>query len=111
LITNTGLIGTDLYSANQIWNPEDIALDRQGFIFIVDTGDSTIAQDSTLYQPGFYRFSTTGTLLQSVTGFGSEPKKFKNPKGIAVTPFLDDQMVYVADTGNNRIMIFRLSTN
>lgn len=111
LVPFTGFIGTDVYSSGYFWNPEDIALDRQGFIFVVDAGAAAVSSDSMLYNPGFFRFSSSGTLLQSVVGFGSEPKKFNNPKGIAVSPFLDDQLVYVADTGNNRIMIFKLSTD
>ncbi len=111
LVPFTGFIGTDVYSSGYFWNPEDIALDRQGFIFVVDAGAAAVSSDSMLYNPGFFRFSSSGTLLQSVVGFGSEPKKFNSPKGIAVSPFLDDQLVYVADTGNNRIMIFKLSTD
>ncbi|MBU0712670.1 hypothetical protein KJ762_07310 [bacterium] len=111
LVPYTGFLGTHIYSPEYFWNPEDIAIDRQGFIFVVDAGMDSPPSDLTLYNPGFFRFSSSGTLLQTVVGFGTEPKKFNNPKGIAVSPFLDDQMVYIADTGNNRIMLFRLSTN
>ncbi|MBL7135427.1 MAG: hypothetical protein ISS81_02395 [Candidatus Marinimicrobia bacterium] len=111
LVPNTNLIWTDFYSSEYIWNPEDIALDRQGYIFVVDAGSSKSELDTTTHTPGFYRFSTTGILLQSVVGFGDEPKQFNNPKGIAVSPFLEEQIVYIADTGNDRVMLFRLSTD
>lgn len=106
LVPNTGYVGSDIYSPDLYWNPEDITLDRQGFIFVVDAG----SPDSTLPAPGFYRFSPTGSILQKVLGFGSGDKQFNNPKGIAVSPYLEDQTVYIADTGNNRILLFRLST-
>jgi len=111
LVPNTGYIGTPFYSPDKIWNPEDIALDRLGYIFVVDAGSIAPDGGTPQHLPGFYRFSTTGTLLQSVVDFGTEPRQFKNPKGIAVSPFLEDQIVYIADTGNDRIMMFRLSTN
>jgi len=111
LIPNTGYIGTDIYDANNFWNPEDIALDRQGFIFIVDAGRPITCADTTLPAPGFYRFSPTGGILQKVVGLGTGEKQFNNPKGIAVSPYLDDQTVYVADTDNDRIMLFKLSTD
>jgi len=106
LIPNTGYIETLLYDPTLFYWPEDVALDRQGFIFVVESGDGAGSH----YPPGFYRFAASGKLMQSVLGFGSEPKRFNNPCGIAVSPAKEDQIVYVADTGNNRIMMFRLST-
>lgn len=108
---NTGLIGTDIYSTSMYWNPEDITLDRQGYVFVVDAGRDTADTDTTHAEPGFYRFSSAGAILQSVIGLGSGDKSFYNPKGIAVSPYVEEQVVYIADTGNNRIMLFKLSTN
>jgi len=108
---NSGLIGTDIYSTSLYYNPEDIALDREGFIFVVDAGRDTADLDTTKAAPGFYRFSSAGAILQSVIGLGAGEKSFYNPKGIAVSPFKDEQVVYIADTGNNRIMLFKLSTD
>ncbi|MDD5765452.1 MAG: hypothetical protein PHW79_04260 [Candidatus Marinimicrobia bacterium] len=107
---NTGLIGSDIYNSNHYWNPEDIALDRQGYIFVVDAGRDSADADTTKPAPGFYRFSSAGTMLQSVVGLGSGDRTFNEPKGIAVSPNLEEQTVYIADTGNNRILMFKLST-
>ena len=104
LTPNTGLIGQDMYSIDNRANLEDVALDRNGFIFAVDAGGSGT-------EPGFYRFSQQGTMQQSVLGEGVGDAQFKNPKGIAVLPFLEQQVVFIVDTGNNRIMRFRLSTD
>ena len=92
--------------------PEDITIDRAGFVFVVDRGayivdgTGTVVADTTQPLPGFYRFSSTGTQLQTVLS----PTLFKMPKGIAVLPNETLQVVYVADTGNDRILMFRLST-
>ncbi|NOX37086.1 MAG: hypothetical protein GXO78_06060 [Calditrichaeota bacterium] len=110
LTPNTDLIGTDIYDPNKFYNPEDVAVDRLGFIFVVDEGRKITDPDTTKPLPGFYRFSPSGKQLQAVLGLGSGEKQFNGPKGIAVLPFLEDQIVYVADTGNDRILMFQLST-
>lgn len=48
-------------------------------------------------------FSLNGTFLGKWGGFGSGAYQFKNPSGIAVD---DDGLLYVADAGNDRIMVF-----
>jgi DNA-binding beta-propeller fold protein YncE len=114
LTPNTSLIGTDIYDVDKYSFPEDVTIDRSGFIYVVDKGaytidDSTqmVVPDTTQPPPGFYRFSSGGTQLQAVLDDGSG-SQFKMPKGIAVTPF--EGIVYVTDTGNDRILMFRLST-
>ena len=112
LVPNVSLIGTDIYNFEKYYNPEDITLDRSGFVFVVECGPKRSEIDDSSYKPGFYRFSPTGKQLQSVLAFGSGNDEFFNPKGIAVSPIAEiDQVVYVADTGNNRIMRFILSTD
>ena len=111
LTPNTGFIGTDIYSVDKFWNLEDVAIDKSGFIFLVDAGRSIADSLSDRPLPGFYRFAgTSGKQIQSVLGIGHGPKQFNNPKGIAVTPLVEEQIVYIADSGNNRIMRFQLST-
>jgi len=111
LSPNTSFIGTDIYAVDKFWNLEDLAIDRNGFVFLVDAGRSPADSLSGRPLPGFYRFAgSSGKQLQSVLGIGNGPKQFNNPKGIAVTPLLEQQIVYVADSGNNRIMRFQLST-
>ncbi len=104
LTPNITFIGQDIYSINVRANLEDIALDRNGFIFAVDAGGSGT-------EPGFYRYSSLGKELQSVAGFGDGDQEFNSPKGIAVLPFLEEQIVFISDTGNNRILRFKLSTD
>jgi len=108
LTPKTDLSGTPeenyLYYFNKFYLPEDVALDYSGNIFVVDAG----SPDGE-HLPGFYRFGPTGQQQQAVVGYGSGDYQFKTPKGIAVTRNSDNQTVYVSDTGNNRILQFKLS--
>ncbi len=108
LSPKTDLSGTPeedyLYYFNKFYLPEDVALDHAGNIFVVDAGSADGE-----HTPGFYRFGPTGQEQQSVKGFGSGDYQFKTPKGIAVTPNTEYQTVYISDTGNNRILQFKLA--
>ncbi len=110
LTPNTALIGSDIYEPNKFWRLQDVTIDRQGFVLLVDAGRSINSDDTTRALPGFYRFAPSGKQLQSVLGLGNDPREFNNPKGIAITPFLEQQIVYISDTGNDRVMMFQLST-
>ena len=110
LTPKTSFIGTDIYDVNKYFFPEDVAIDHSGFIFVVDKGRDITDPDTTKPAPGFYRFASSGTQLQAVLGAGSGAGQFNGPKGIAVTPVGEEQIVYVADTGNDRVLLFRLST-
>jgi len=72
--------------------PEGVAIDNSGNLYVADA-----AKDSV------YKFNSFGDLL---IGFGGE-NQFKNPYSVAFF----DKTLYVADTGNNRIIRFILSTD
>jgi len=76
--------------------PEDVALDPSGNLFVVDAGKDSL-----------YRFSTRGIERYSFGGTGSGERQFRQPWGVA----FHDKTVYVADAGNNRIVRFKLSTD
>ena len=68
--------------------PEDLFLNSQGYLFVVDSGNSRIV-----------KMDTSGNQIAVFTG--QEDNPLKNPKGI----FADDEgNMYIADTGNNRIV-------
>jgi DNA-binding beta-propeller fold protein YncE len=50
-----------------------------------------------------WKFDGEGTVLTGWGGEGSEPGRFLTPHGIAVD---ENEMVYVADSGNHRIQKF-----
>jgi len=101
-----------LYSEFRFENPTGMAFsaDARGHIFVVDA-----AKDS------LFLFQSNGlegvnpppgsTLTKAVNvsfgGRGSGPRQFDNPNGVAYFR----QVVYVADTGNNRISRFKLNTD
>jgi hypothetical protein len=77
--------------------PEDITTDPNKNIFIIDAGKDSL-----------YKFNSSGKLLrESFGGTGSGDNQFKNPKGVAFF----NRTVYIADTGNNRILRYKLSTD
>jgi sugar lactone lactonase YvrE len=76
--------------------PEDVTVDPEGNIFVVDADFDSL-----------FKFTAAGDELQSFGGTGSGEKQFQQPQGVAFF----DRTLYVADTGNNRIVRFRLSTD
>lgn len=82
----------DLVIPNQFGRPEGSALDNSGNIFIADAEKDSI-----------FKFNAFGDELESFGG----SDVFNQPYGVSVF----DETVYVADTGNNRILRFKLSTD
>ena len=78
---------------NRFSKPEGCAVDQSNNIFIADAGKDSI-----------YKFNSFGDELQSFGTFGND--SFNEPHGVAFF----DKTLYVADTGNNRIVRFILST-
>lgn len=77
-------------------NPRGIAVDADGNIYVVDSGNSQIK-----------KFDPDGKFLLSWGSFGTSNGQFKNPSGI----FVDEKYVYVADTANARIQKFDKNGN
>lgn len=92
----------DFLTVGRFTRPEDIAADNFGNIYIVDAGSDSV-----------YKFTSQGRERHSFGGTDTSTttappyNKFRHPSGIAFF----DKTVYVADTGNNRILRFRLSTD
>ena len=84
--------GLDLVIPNRFEQPEGSAMDPSGNIYIADAGKDSI-----------YKFNAFGDLLIAFGG----PDQFKEPHSVAFF----DKTLYVADTGNNRILRFTLSTD
>ncbi|MGH7455156.1 MAG: hypothetical protein ACRENG_27625, partial [bacterium] len=86
--------------------PEDVAWDDNGtptnttddYIWVADTGNHRIIRYKEI-SPGFYAGITYGT-------YGTGTGQFRHPKAIAVgrTSGVNDNNIYVADTGNQRIV-------
>lgn len=83
----------DLMNIERFTQPEDAAQDRFGNIYVVDAGRDSV-----------YKFNSKGMEFRGQSFGGAAV--LKNPHGVAH----HDRTLYVADTDNNRIVRFRLTT-
>ncbi|MEK7728715.1 MAG: hypothetical protein AAB354_09900 [candidate division KSB1 bacterium] len=86
----------DIFAQDKFAAPEDVAVDAEGNIFVVDAARHAL-----------FKFSAAGEEQQSFGSLGAGEKQFNAPKGVAFF----NRTLYVADTGNDRIVRFRLSTD
>ncbi len=77
--------------------PDDLAQDNNLALYVIDS-----------YRNFLFKFSAGG-VYQNVSfgGYGNGDKTFNNPKGISFY----NKVIYIADTGNNRILRYKLSTD
>jgi DNA-binding beta-propeller fold protein YncE len=88
-VTSGGVVGwVATYSAG-LTQPEGVAVDSSGRIYVADTGANRVVV-----------LSSAGAVLGTFTG----PTALDQPAAVAVAPNGD---VYVADTYNDRIQVFR----
>lgn len=88
---------SDLTTQGMFVSPEDVTLDTRSNIYVIDAGLDSLM-----------KFDVRGKLLKESFGPGKlGDDKLKNPKGVAWF----DRILYIADTGNNRIVRFKLSTD
>ncbi|HEY9679728.1 MAG TPA: protein kinase [Drouetiella sp.] len=78
--------------------PRGVAVDRNDKIYVLDSLNHRIQV-----------FGPTGDLFYILGGRGSEPGKFIGPSDLSVD--LENNLLYVADKGNQRIQVFELSQN
>ena len=102
-----------LYEPGKFQLPTDIAFsgDDDAFIFVVDSETDSLYQFQSNGQEGVNppvgADANSKKILVSFGGEGAGPKQFRNPSGVAYYR----AVVYVADTGNNRIARFKLTTD
>lgn len=85
-----------LMAIGKFVQPEDVTVDGEYNIYVIDAG-----------QDRLFKFSSNGSELQSFGRTGNGVTQFRAPCGVAH----HYQTLYVADTGNNRIVRFKLSTD
>lgn len=78
--------------------PRSVAVDKNDKIYVLDSLNHRIQV-----------FGPTGNLFYIFGGRGSEPGKFIGPSDISIDP--ENNFLYVADKGNQRIQVFELSQN
>jgi DNA-binding beta-propeller fold protein YncE len=79
-------------SKSNFWGPRGIAVDKNGHVYVADTGNKRIAI-----------FDADGNYLTEFGSAGFEPGQFDEPVGVAVG---QDGVVYVTDTWNQRVQTF-----
>ena len=101
-----------LFEADQFEQLSSLAYaaDQTGYIFALDARKDSLfifnqaGIEGVAPPPGA---GTTTPVRVSFGGSGSGPTQFASPQGVAYY----ERIVYVADTGNNRISRFRLNTD
>jgi hypothetical protein len=90
--TFLGKFGRQGSGDGQFLDPEAVAVDQSGNVFVADTGNHRIE-----------KFTSTGTFLRQWGSMGSADGQFHSPEGIAVDGAGN---VFVTDLNNNRIEKF-----
>jgi uncharacterized protein (TIGR03663 family) len=90
--THAQMQGLGADTAEFFWGPRDIAIDGQGRLLVMDTGNKRVQV-----------FTTDGEFLTMFGGSGAGPGQMNEPVGVAVAP---DGRIYVADTWNRRVEAF-----
>lgn len=102
-----------LYEPYKFTYPADIAFggDEDGFIFVIDEYQNKLFQFQSNGQEGVPppagAVDQTRQVLVSFGEIGAGPKQFNQPSGVAYF----NNVVYVADKGNNRISRFKLTSD
>lgn len=78
--------------------PRSVAVDRNDKIYVLDSLNHRVQV-----------FGPTGNLFYIFGGRGNEPGKFVGPSDLSID--LENNLLYVADKGNQRIQVFELSQN
>ncbi len=83
----------------QFYGVTDIAVDRQGRVYVVDAGRGDVPNGG----PAIQVFDADGDFLAAWGGHGTEEGQLIDPNGVAIDGNGD---VWVADFGNNRVQQF-----
>ena len=83
--------------------PCDVAIAPNGDIFVADGHSGTAANTPADYVTRIVHFSPTGKFINAWGTLGSGDSQFKAPHALA---FDSEGRLFVADRGNNRVLIF-----
>ncbi len=101
-----------LYEPNRWLEPVDVTVagDGTNYIFVVDAARDSLYQFNALGFEGVNPPAgsrSNKAVLASFGGTGQELTQFNEPRGVAYL----NQIVYVADAGNGRVLRFQLTTD
>lgn len=113
LVRDTSRADGFLYEEGKFTEPAGLAVagDETGYIFVIDKARHKLFQFKPNGEEGIdpppAAVDRSRNLTVSFGGLGNGPRQFNSPSGVAYF----DEIVYVADTGNNRIARYRLTTD
>jgi hypothetical protein len=102
-----------LYEEGKFEDPAGLAIagDQTNYIFVIDRAQHKLYQFKPNGEEGIdpppAAVDRTRNLIVSFGEQGNGPRQFNSPSGVAYF----DEIVYVADTGNNRIARYKLTTD
>jgi YD repeat-containing protein len=82
--------GSEGTGNGQLKNPQSVAIDSAGNLWVVDSGNDRVEE-----------FSSSGSFIVAYGKEGTGNAQFKEPRGITIDPSTGN--MYVADRGNNRV--------
>ncbi len=97
-----GTSGTNGTALGQFDGPVNISIDERG-VYVADTDNDRI-QVFELLANGVYSFAASGIRF----GFSTN---FSGPFAVAAVDNLTNEIFYVADTGNNRVLLCRIASD
>ncbi len=93
----------DLYQANAFTAPLAATVDSSGNIYVVQKSSGAVYCA--------FKFSSTGRLNEAFGQPGDGAGQLLNPRGVAYDSHPNRKTLFIVDSGNNRILRFKLSTD
>jgi tripartite motif-containing protein 71 len=90
--------------ANELSDPDALALDSHGDLFIADAGNDRVVEYA--FNAATGTFSATGITVAGSGGAGSGANELSNPETLALDSHGD---LFIADAGNNRVVEYALN--
>lgn len=93
----------DLYRANAFTAPLAATIDSSGNLYVVQKSAGAIYCA--------FKFNSTGRLKEAFGQPGNGAGQLLNPRGVAYDSHPNRKTLFIVDSGNNRILRFKLSTD
>ena len=95
-LTYSSTLGSRGAGVGQFNDPYGIAVSRNGNVYVTDASNNRIQVFN----------SSNNNLVSTIGSVGSQTNQFNSPRGVGVRPTGNSDIIYVADTLNNRIQVF-----